>query len=72
MANTVSQSATPIHVNVQGTTPSVNGRVASNSSVPVHREHGSVSSNNQYATPMQVDDQGRHIVSEGYLLRRYL
>ncbi|CAI9280581.1 unnamed protein product [Lactuca saligna] len=58
-ANTVPQSATPIHVNNQGTTtPSVNGRVGSNSSVPVHREHVSVSSNNQNATPMQVDDQG--------------
>ncbi|CAH1446334.1 unnamed protein product [Lactuca virosa] len=68
MANTVSQSATPIHVNVQGTTPSVNGRVASNSSVPVHREHGSVSSNNQYATPMQVDDQATNQSRTTYCL----
>ncbi|KAL7607459.1 hypothetical protein Lser_V15G17446 [Lactuca serriola] len=63
-ANTVSQSATPIHVNNQGTTtPSVNGRVGSNSSVPVHREHVSASSNNHVfqnvtPNPIQVDDQG--------------
>ncbi|KAI3766032.1 hypothetical protein L2E82_16080 [Cichorium intybus] len=55
-------SNNPDHVDDQGSAPfSVNGRVSSNSSVPLHRENVSVPSNNgvfQNATSVNVHDQG--------------